>query len=352
MTMKPLAVVLSAILASACSSSSDNPATSDGGTPSGDGGTSACTASATVTDVLTQVSGPVGRVAFDDKYIYVPGSFAEGDGVEFLARGAPPPGAPLASTPLPPSTPDLALVVDTDIYFVGALTGSIYKVAKGGGATSYTTVASGYSFTAQRRLAVDADAVYVLGNRGDGVVVDRIPRAGGAAQTLAQLGSGIWNMTVGDTDVWVSGGPIGSTGVQRIAKTGGMPTMVVPGSQCLQGFAVTADAILCADPQNLLRFPKAGGAPKTLYATPLGIDRIQDVAFSKDGAFAYVSDAMGQGNQRKSAILRVDTGSGASTTLACGLAPPRRLVVGPHDLMWTSSFVSVLTKFDVQTLGL
>jgi hypothetical protein len=333
-------------------STADGGGAGEGGGPAGDSGAAACVPSATVHDVLSQVDGPVGRVAFDDASVYVPGKFTEGHGVERFARGAPSAGVPLAATALDYAVPDLGLLIGADVYFVGASTGELYKVSASGGAAVYTTLATGYTLLAQRRLVADADALYLLAYKGPDMVLDRIPLAGGAAQTLATLPSGPRNLALYGSDVFIAGGGIGATAIQRVAKAGGAPETLRTGWQCLQGMAVTADAVLCADTQSLVRIPRAGGLSTTLYNTPNGIDRVQDVAFSADATVAYVSDAMGKGNGRESRILRVDTASGALTTLACGLAPPHRLVVGARDLAWTSNLVNVLGKFDVQMLGL
>jgi len=343
--MNPRALLLVApSLLLACSGGAGGGGSDGGG--AGDGGD--CPATSRVTTIVS-ASGPFGRAALDDQHVYVPGKFSADEGVESFPRAGGN-GAALGTPTLGVVTPDLGLLVGSDVWFVGGSSGNVYKVPVAGGA--YTTVGTGYRLIAQRRLAFDADAVYLLGDKGNDVVVDRFPRAGGAAQTLATLPSGQYNLALYDTEVWVSGGAIGQTAIQHLPKTGGAPQTAFMGRQCLFGLAVTADAVFCADTRGLARIARSDGTTRALYTSPATLDAVESAVVTADGSTAYVSDGMGQGNGRASRIVKVDVASGATTTLACGLAPPHHLVLGANVLAWTAFFVAVNGTYEVQTLGL
>jgi hypothetical protein len=366
MTQKYFLSLIAVAVTAACTGddSSSGTTATDGGpgagnTDAGGGGNDggggvdagACVATATVTDVVKDAPGPLGRVAFDDTSVYVPGKGGADEGIFRYPRAAGASGTPLATTALSFVTPDLAVLAGGKVYFVGASSGTIYSATATGGDATYATVATGYELLAQRRLAADADAVYILAYKSSKAVLDRIPLNGDAAQTLTELPNGQWNMFVAANDVFVSGGPIGATGVKRVPKTGGTPQDVVSDRQCLFGLAVTADTVYCADTNNLVKVPRAGGAATTLYQST-GIDRIESVTFSADASTAYIGDAMGQGNSKAARIVKVDTATGTATTLACNLGPPHHLVASATTLAWTTQFVNVNGTNDVQFLGL
>lgn len=318
-----------------------------GGGPGQDGGVpESCTAATSPTTFLTDVDMQFGRPALDDQYVYVPGKFAGGTGVQRFPKAGGP-GTPLASTPLS-GTADLAVLAGDDVWFVASSTGTLYKVPKAGGAATYTEVANGYNTVSQRRLVADADAVYLLAWKGSDAVIDRFPVAGGAPQTIATLPSAQYVIALQGDDVWYSGGPIANVGVYRVPKTGGTPERI-SGELCLPGFAVDADSIYCAGLNAVRKIPRAGGAGTTIYDTPPNtIDRIDSVVFSDDASVAYVNDRMGEPNTKAARVSRVVTATGATTTLACGTMPMKRMGVGPDSLAWGGNFVGVIPKEDLQ----
>lgn len=313
-----------------------------------------CPANANITTIVSDVSDFIGASTLDANYIYVAGQF-DGEGNGGVNRypkvgGA---GEPLAATVLNLLGPDRPQIIGTDLYFVASMTGDVYKVPVAGGAAIYAKlVAAGYNMFSMRQTLTDGNALYVLAFSGipSQAVIDRIT-PDGASQRIAELGDGQWRMALSGSDVFASGGPVMGTKLVRVPKTGGTLETVRPDTQCLNGLAITADSIFCAR-QSLDRMPRSGGNATTLYSSPATLDGLTEVAFNADASVAYVADAMGDGNADQSQIVRVDTATGTSTTLACGLGPPHWLALSPTELAWTVQYVAVTKPLSVQILEL
>ncbi len=156
--------------------------------------------------------------------------------------------------------------------------GSIARMPLLGGPA--TTVVSGVGNSTLGPIAVDATHVYVA----DGYTVKAIPRAGGAAETLAVGDSRITGLAVDGVSVyWIEDGGIP---LVRKVTAGGGPTTLASGSGPAGPLAIdNANVYWMGHFDTISKIPKNGG---TLAVIGSGLPFLSD--FTTDGESVYFTE--------------------------------------------------------------
>jgi hypothetical protein len=200
-------------------------------------------------------------------------------------------------------------------------------MAAGGG--QVTELASGLDRISA--VAVDATHVYwVTGGtapaggapRGDGRL-QRVPRGGGAVETLASELGNAADLVLDGQDAWiaasgVASGP-GHGGILRVAKSGGPLISVGPANTAI-GLALDAGFVYHTSRDGggtLVRVPRTGGQPDRTYTT--GLNFPSDVVLV-GGTLYFVGDSDDTGS-----VSAVEVAGGTARSVADALNNPGSL---------------------------
>ena len=153
----------------------------------------------------------------------------------------------------------------THLYWIDAAGERLQRMPKAGGAIQ--TLATGAQGLWPWAIAVDATHVYWI-DTGEGAV-RKTPRAGGATTTLATDQGDLIGIACDSSYIYVSGSTANGGRVRRIAKWGGaaqtIATASYPSAIAADGFFVyIADAHVLAGSNRILRVPRSGGAVTVL----------------------------------------------------------------------------------------
>jgi hypothetical protein len=153
----------------------------------------------------------------------------------------------------------------THLYWIDAAAERLQRMPKTGGAIQ--TLATGAQGLWPWAIAVDASHVYWL-DTGEGAV-RKTPRAGGATTTLATQQGDLIGIALDASYVYFSGSIAAGGRVRRVAKWGGtaqtIATASYPSAIAADGFFVyVADAHVLAGSNRILRVPRSGGAVTVL----------------------------------------------------------------------------------------
>jgi hypothetical protein len=213
--------------------------------------------------------------------------------------------------------PDALALDDSSVYMgiegaPGQLTGSIARIPRSGG-TPASLVEDRNNAS---RLSVDGEFVYYVGfvDEAPFLVVRRVPKGGGPAQTVCSDGSAGNDVAVDDTHVWWSSGDE----ILRARKSGGAAERVARGRRSPRGVVVDSEDAYWLEGGggagahvDIVRLSKAGGAPVVFvsdsHAARLALDR---------------GDLYWTLNSGESQIARAAKSDGRVTRLGCpGVAP-------------------------------
>lgn len=160
-------------------------------------------------------------------------------------------------------TPAAITTDATHVYWVDLDTTDVHRLPKDGGAIE--TLATGADVVAPWGVAVDGAYVYYP----DSGAVRRVPKAGGAARAIATGEGDVATIVVAGAHVyWSAWTPSGGR-VRRVASWGGAAQTILtastPSALVVDAFFVyVADAHVLGGSNRILRAPRGGGAAITL----------------------------------------------------------------------------------------
>ena len=230
---------------------------------------------------------------------------------------------------------------DRSVYFEAIYNGNevVLSVPKTGGSPSIVVSLGNGPIFFGRALAVDATSVYWLawqGSPGNGGVVMSAPKGrGGSPVTLAVTNDQLNSLAVDDTQVYWSSstlsgatGPIVSTAVRSLPKTGGMPSTLASTStqsEDIMVIAVDSANVYWVLNQAVMSIPKQGGAVATL-ASGGAVGSYVD-AIAVDGASVYWATGM-------SNLLSVPKGGGVPLAVTSGTSEEFGLAIDCAWVYW------------------
>ena len=207
----------------------------------------------------------------------------------------------------------------THVYFVDRKAGSVQRVPKRGGAVESIATAQPPLY----QLAVDATHVYFTAGTG----VSRVPKAGGAVEPIAVQGGD--ELMLDDGAVYSSTYTLDDTGaVGRASKDGTNAVVLVPNLRQCESIVPSGDAVFIGG-AKILRYVKATASVTTLanvYARRLAADPTHVYAIGYDGLD----------------VTRIDRASGATNVLATSPAMPRASDIAVDDthVYWATGVAS------------
>jgi hypothetical protein len=136
---------------------------------------------------------------------------------------------------------DLA-IDDSGIYYTA---GSVYRVGREGGASQRISDTCFYPVG----VALDATSAWFTCQDG---TLRRVPKAGGATTTIAQVGWGA--LAVSDDAVFLADSPGGR--VLRIPKAGGDPVMLAAGLDAPSRILIDTQSVWVTTRTTLQRIPR------------------------------------------------------------------------------------------------
>jgi hypothetical protein len=221
-------------------------------------------------------------------------------------------------------TPTRLALDDTFVYFVNWNGGGVFKVPKTGGAAQ--TLATG-----QKSVRVGLDDTHVYWTNEIGSAILRVPKALGAQQTVTNQANTPYGFAVGASSIYFAELRAGGS-VASVPKSGGAPNPIATGENWPFEVTLTASHLYWTQLANnaaLRRAPLAGGPAETVLG---GL--ANPTAVTNDGTNLYLA-VLGNG-ANKSQIFSIAIASGASSLIADAQAQPRGLAVDEQHLYWTN----------------
>jgi hypothetical protein len=221
-------------------------------------------------------------------------------------------------------TPTRLALDDTFLYFVNYNNGGVFRLPKAGGAAQ--TLASGQKSV---RIGVDESHVYWTNEIGSEIL--RVPKALGPQQVVTGQANTPYGFALGASAVYFAELRAGGS-VASVPKSGGAPSTIATGENWPFEVSLTTSHLYWTQLANnaaLRRAPLAGGPPETVVG---GLSN--PTAITNDGTHVFVA-VLGNG-ANKGQIASVAIAGGAFTLLAAGQAQPRGLVVDEKHAYWTN----------------
>ena len=216
---------------------------------------------------------------------------------------------------------------DTYVYYAEWTSDTIQRIPVGGGTPS--TVASATGLIYHRALALDDTHVYF----GDNLGIKRVPKAGGAVETLATTE---WSekLAVDDSFLyWTEDDPLGEEAIRRIPQAGGSVQTILSGANVDAPGAIVVDDtyVYWTERSNsrVARVAKGGGTPSTLVAAQ---GSYVGGAIAVDDTHVYWTDTTGSSDGR---VRRVPKAGGAIDDLALGLLGPGAVNLSASHVYWS-----------------
>ncbi len=289
-------------------------------TDTGSSASPACDTPAGTTTALLDGSYYAYALAVDDAYVYA----ATPGGVWRVPRTG---GAPVQ---LGGSGEAVAIAIDgQNAYYTGnyaqgsgpkPMSGAgLFAVPIGGGAA---TMLSPDAWAMQ--IAVDDANVY------GSLTLWSVPIGGGSKTPLQQGGAPVESNAIalyGD-NVYVASGPLGTSGVLTVPKTGGMPTVLVANRAHPGAIAVDATGIYWSESPYL---DQSGGI---FRAAPDGSGVTQLAPDDDANGLVIDADSVYWSASAVGAIRTVPKDGGNVVTLATGLAGPAGIVEHGGNVYW------------------
>jgi len=227
---------------------------------------------------------------------------------------------PSTLTELASGTEIFCIAADsTHVYFTEYSGGTVNRVPKVGGAVQ--TLVSGENYP--WRLVVDGNYVYYIVHEGG--LVKRVPKDGGPSEVLADGLTHPWDVATDSDYVYftVRDGPglwdDPNGYVARVAKSGGS-VQVLAYAQHPNGMAIDSQYVYFTerDIGNIKKVPIGGGAPQTIAS---GLNAyLQSLAVDTDNVYFVEHNATGSGVGGR--VGKVPKNGGTVTILASGQSGP------------------------------
>jgi hypothetical protein len=228
----------------------------------------------------------------------------------------------LASPPSHPLDHPLGMIVDGEfLYFVSGgfanAENAVHRLSTGGGSVDTLTkvdqILSG-------ELAVDETSVYFTSEVDSALL--QVKKSSSAATVLAKV-AGPKYLTVDATHVYfvTLGGDSGGS-VQRIAKSGGSPEILISGHAGLDSIVVDAQSVYFRSNQGLFKLPKSGGAAQRLFART-DKQNLQWLALDDSNLYFFLETA----DAGKYAVARLAKSGGSPETLSSVVDSAGRLAL-------------------------
>ena len=212
-------------------------------------------------------------------------------------------------------------VDDGHVYWIteaSGADGSVWRASKDG--TALVSLASGQ--LAPSGIAIDDGHVYWANYLAPGDVNALAKGGGGAPTVLTSGGMGLTRVAVDEANVYFLNFYGGT--LNRVAKTGGAPTLLATEPGLVGGLAIDGTSLYVTAGADVVKIEKATSTA-TILATTGGPS---DVAVDADSV--YFTDAkLGQ-------VLRVAKSGGAPAVLASGQNGPAGIAVDGWCVYWAN----------------
>jgi hypothetical protein len=225
-------------------------------------------------------------------------------------------------------SPAVIVADRTHVYYVEWLADKVQRIPLGGG--SPTTVASATGLVYHRALAVDDTYVYF----GDQAGIKRVLKEGGTVVTAAPGYDSAW-LAVDDSYVyWTDFSFVDDDAIRRIPKTGGAVQTIVSGGSLADPYGIAVDDAYVywteMDSGKARRVAKTGGT--ILDLVPVQFD-YQASSIAVDDEYVYWSDIAPAGGR----LRRVPKSGGSVENLALNAFGMVGLNLSPTHLYWGDS---------------
>jgi hypothetical protein len=225
-------------------------------------------------------------------------------------------------------SPAVIVADKTHVYYVEWLADKVQRIPLGGG--SPTTVASATGLIYHRALAVDDTYVYF----GDQAGIKRVLKEGGAVITAAPGYDSEW-LVVDDSYVyWTDFSFVDDDVIRRIPKTGGAVQTIVSGGSLADPYGIAVDDAYVywteLDSGKARRVAKTGGT--ILDLVPVQFD-YQAFSIAVDDEYVYWTDVAEAGGR----LRRVPKGGGSVENLTQDASRMAGLNLSPTHLYWGDS---------------
>lgn len=221
------------------------------------------------------------------------------------------------------SNPQGIAVDDTNVYWIEYGSGTVKKIAKGGGPVG--TLASG--LFSPSGLALDNSFVYFAENVGSPASnIKKVSKGGGAVTTLVSGQPSTSKVAVDRTSVYWT--DFNSGAVRKVGINGGTVSTLATASSFASGIAVDGTSVYWTEFNNPgpVRKVSLNGGTVTELATSSNTPGL-----ATDGNYVYWTEFVFTGNGK---VNKISVNGGTVTSLAAGLNSPWDVAVDGNNAYW------------------